>query len=149
MDSLTLGKARLRPTVCEGIDMKPDYTTLDEQSLVAFLKTRGLPLRIERARADLFYVEVQINPDRNEWGRLRVAILGSPSQAGQELHEAMLAHGKGWWGIHRSNLAVLAPDGSVPDIIAFIGKTKLACWGVLTIAGSDNAFVVPGGYREL
>ncbi|MDF2698430.1 MAG: hypothetical protein K0S65_6814, partial [Labilithrix sp.] len=55
----------------------------------------------------------------------------------------------GSWGIHRANIAVLAPPGSVPDILAFVGKTKLACWGVLTVAGRDDAFVVPGGYREL
>ncbi|MCL2778299.1 MAG: hypothetical protein FWD73_09870 [Polyangiaceae bacterium] len=149
VDSLSLGEARLRSAVCKGIDTKPDYDTLDEQSIVTFLKARGLPVRIERARADLFYVGVQVNPDRNEWGRLRVAILGSPSQAGQELHEAVLAHGEGSWGIHRSNLAVLAPDGTVSDILAFVGRTKLACWGVLTIAGADDSFVVPGGYREL
>jgi hypothetical protein len=28
-------------------------------------------------------------------------------------------------------------------------KTKLACWGVLTMSARDDDFVVPGGYTEL
>jgi hypothetical protein len=140
---------RLRPSVCSDVDVRPEYAALDEQSIVAFLKARGLPTRVEKARSDLFYVETQINPDRDEWVRLRVAILPSAAQAGQELHHAILEHGPGSWGIHRSNLAVLAPIGSVDDILAFSAKTKLACWGVLTLAGRDDDFAVPGGYREL
>lgn len=146
---LSLGAMRMRSSVCANIDVKPDYGTLDEQSIVAFLKARGLPTRLEKARADLFYVEVQVNPERDEWARLRVAVLNSPSQAGRELHDAVLQHGTDSWGIHRANIAVLAPVGTLSEIMAFNGKTKLACWGVLTIAGLDDTFVVPGGYREL
>jgi len=146
---LALGGMRLLPAVCSGVDTKPDYTTLDERAMVAFLKARGLPVRIERARADLFYVEVQVNPDADEWARLRVAVLATSEQAGRELHDAILQHGPGSWGIHRANLAVLGPVGSVPDIVAFVGKTKLSCWGVLTVAGRDDDFVIPGNYREL
>jgi hypothetical protein len=146
---LTLGSTRLRPQVCSGIDVKPEYGTLDEESIVTFLKARGLPVRVERARADLFYVEVQVDPEHNDWARLRVAILATPSQAGRELHDGVLAHGEGSWGIHRANLAVLAPLGNFEDTVAFVGKTKLACWGVWTVAGRDDTFVVPGGYREL
>lgn len=146
---MTLGDMRLRPAVCDGLDVKPEYGTLDEQAIVKFLKARGLPVRIERARADLFYVEVQVNPDTDEWARLRVAVLGSPIQAGRELHDAVLQHGPGSWGIHRANIAVLGPGASVSDILAFIGKTKLSCWGVLTVAGRDDSFAVPGNYREL
>ena len=39
--------------------------------------------------------------------------------------------------------------GEVGNIMAFAERTKLACWGVLTVAGPDDAMVVPGGYREL
>jgi hypothetical protein len=34
-------------------------------------------------------------------------------------------------------------------MLAFALKTRLACWGVLTVAGRDDDFVVPGGYTEL
>lgn len=145
----TLGTTRFRREVCQGVDVSPDYATLDEQAVVAFLKARGFPLRTVRARSDLVYVEMQLNPDKDEWVRLRVAVLGTSAQAGQELHEAVLQHGTGAWGVHRANLAVLAPAGDVDDVVAFAAKTKLACWGVLTIAGRDDSFVIPGGYREL
>ena len=145
----TLGTMRLKRGVCEGVDMSPDYGTLDEQSIVAFLKARGFPLRTVRARSDLVYVEMQLNPDRDEWVRLRVAMLPGAAQAGQELHEAVLQHGAGTWGVHRANLAVLAPPGTPEDVVAFAVRTKLACWGVLTVAGRDDTFVIAGGYREL
>lgn len=145
----SLETMRLKPFVCADVDLKPEYAMLDEQGLVAFLKARGFPTRTERARADLVYVELQLNPERDEWVRLRAAILPSPAQAGQELYHAILEHGPGSWGVHRANLAVLAPIGDVGDIQAFIARTKLACWGVLTIAGRDDVFAVPGGYREL
>jgi hypothetical protein len=146
---MTPGAMRLKPSLCDGIDVQPDYTNLDERSVVDFLKKRGFPVRTVRARSDLVYVELQLNPDRDEWVRLRVAILQSAPQAGAELHRAELEHGTDSWGVHRSNLAVLGPAGDVGDIVAFHARTKLACWGVLSIAGRDDDFAVPGGYREL
>jgi hypothetical protein len=137
------------PSVCTGLNVLPDYATLDENALVEFLKAQGLPVRLERARADLTYVDLQINPETNEWARLRVAVLGTPVQAGRELHDAILQHGPGSWGIHRSNLAVLGPITTLPNLVAFVAKTKLSCWGVLTVGGPDDNFVIPGNYREL
>ena len=148
-NGVVLGATHLRPEVCRGIDVKPEYGVLDERSLLEFLKQRGFPVRTVRARSDLVLVEFQLNPDRDEWVRLRVAILPAALQAGEELHRAILEHGPGAWGIHRGNLAVLAPSGDFANILAFAGKTKVACWGVLTVAGEDDAFVVTGGYREL
>ena len=80
--------------------------------------------------------------------RLRVAILNDAQAAGADLHKAILDHGSGSWGVHRSNLAVLGPIGNVDQIMELAGRTKLACWGVLTVAGRDAAFVIPGGYME-
>ena len=147
--NLNLGEARMLPSVCTADDVTPEYAALDETAVANFLKKKGLPVRIERARADLFYVEVQLNPDTDEWVRLRVAILGTSAQAGRELHDAILQHGMGSWGLHRANLAVLGPEGSVSDIVRFVARTKLSCWGVLTVADRDDAFVIPGNYREL
>lgn len=147
--NLTLGEARMLPSVCSGTNLSPETGTLDETSFVGFLKSKGLPTRIEKARTDLFYVEAQVNPETDQWVRLRVAILNTPAQAGRELHEAVLQHGMGAWGVHRGNLAVLGPAGSVDDIVRFAAKTKVSCWGVLTVAGADDAFVIPGNYREL
>jgi len=138
----------LPPAVCSGIDLQPASTALDERAIIDFLKAQGIQTRTEQKRGDLVYVEA-LDPQTNKWIRLRVAILGSSMLAGRELHDAMLQHKKGSWGIHRSNLAVLGPVSDVEAIRSFATKTKLACWGVLTIAASDEAVVVPGGYREL
>jgi hypothetical protein len=147
--SVNLGAARLKSAVCQGVDLGPEFGLIDERSIVTFLEKQGIAVRMERARADLAYVEFQPNPGRDQWVRLRVATLGSASQAGQELYRALLEKGEGTWGVHRSNIAVLGPAGEVDNVIAVAAKTKLSCWGVLTIEGDKDAFVIAGGYREL
>jgi hypothetical protein len=145
--SLSLGEARLRPEVCSGMaENKPDQTRLDENALAAFLQRQGFQTSLIRARADLVYLDIT-NSGGDRPVRLRVAVLND-SQAGADLHKALLEHGGGSWGVHRSNLAVLGPIGDVGQIVEFAGRTKLACWGVLTVAGRDDDFVIPGGYME-
>jgi hypothetical protein len=146
--SFELGGVRLKSDVCDGVaDNHPDSSHLDEGALVAFLEHQGLQTTTSRARADLVYVDVT-NAGGSHPVRLRVAILNDPPAAGQDLHHAVLQHGEGSWGVHRSNLAVLGPIGSVDQILEFAGRTKLACWGVLTVSARDDDFVVPGGYME-
>jgi hypothetical protein len=141
------GTLRLHPEVCKEEALKPDFGRLDEDSFVAFLRAHGVEgVRRIRARNDLVYVDVG---QGEKAVRFRIAILKSPEEAGNELHEAMLEHGPGSWGVHRSNLAVLAPSASLEDVLSFVNDTKLACWGVLTFAGLDDTFVIPGGYTEL
>lgn len=139
---------RFRPGLCEADELHPDYAHLDETSLIGFLERQHIDARVERPRADLLYLSLggagTVQPIR-----LRVAILANADDAGRELHEGILQHGPGSWGVHRSNLAVLGPVGSFSDDIAFAATTKLACWGVFTVAGTDDTFVVPGGYTEL
>ena len=139
--------ACLMPQVCEGESLTPEFGTLNEEDLVTFLEKHGYKTRIVRARRDLVYVDAFTSGD--DFVRLRVALLPSPAAAGRELHEAILDHGPGSWGVHRSNLAVLAPIGSYAQIISFASESKLSCWGVLTVAGLDDTLVVPGGYMEL
>lgn len=145
--SIAPGYMRLKPQACQGEPLKPDYTNLNEGALVRFLTAHGYESRTVRARSDLVYVDVTNAGDHPV--RLRVAILNDAPAAGRELHEAILQHGPGSWGVHRSNLAVLAPIGDPDEVVSFAVKTKLACWGVLTMAGLDDTFVVPGGYFEL
>ena len=142
------GGARLRPEICRNIaENKPEERRLDEGALITFLERQGYRTSVERARPDLVYVDV-LSGDEGAV-RLRVAILPDPQAAGQNLHRALLEHGAGAWGVHRSNLAVLAPVSSPRHAVTFAGRTKLACWGVLTIADRDDDFVLPGGYMEL
>ena len=81
--------------------------------------------------------------------RLRLAVLEDSPHASADLHQSILEHGPGWWGARRSNLALLAPRASLHDALAFAIKYKLACWGVFTYGGLDDAYVVPGPYGEL
>jgi len=141
------GSMRLRPTICDGEVLTPEFSPLTEDDLASYLEKHGFRTRKSRARRDLVYIDVL--DAGQDYVRLRVAILDQAPAAGRELHEAILQHGPGSWGVHRSNLAVLAPIGSPDQIIGFAVKSKLACWGVLTLAGLDDTFVVPGGYMEL
>ena len=118
------------------------------QNFVQFLRDSGFACTESKARPDLVYVDVS-GPGIQKPVRFRVAVLADAGEAGRDLHLALLEHGKGRWGVHRSNLAVLGPEGTYDDIVAFAARSKLACWGVLTIVGLDDTFVIPGGYAEL
>ena len=111
-----------------------------------FLRGQGLDVRPSVARVDLQYLDVPV--DSKHSVRLRVAVLPSQPRAGEELHEAMTRQGTGSWGVHRGTVAILGPVGHVSDIIAFASKSKLACWGVLSIQDGDDTVTVPGGYLE-
>jgi hypothetical protein len=130
------------------MNLEPEVSPLDPNHLIRFLERQQLHVQVERPRADLVYLIVS-NAGTASPVRLRVAILADANLAGEELHQAVLQHGTGSWGVRRSNLAVLGPIGTAEDDLAFAGKTKLSCWGVFVMAGRDDAVSVPGGYREL
>ncbi len=142
-----------RPGVCAGVELRPDYRTLNESSIVSFLRDQNFAVRVERQpvearRPDLVFIFVQV-PGAAESIPLRVAMLPSADEAGRSLYDALLVRGSRVWGIHRSNVAVLGPQGaSFHDDLAFAAKTKLACWGTFTTTDGSNAFVIPGGYAE-
>jgi len=139
---------RFKPGLCTAEELRPDGRVLTEGNLIEFLSRQQLDVRIERPRADLIYLVVS-GAGTDAPVRLRVAILKGPSQAGLDLHQALLEHGPGSWGVHRSNLAVLGPIGSLEDDLVFAAKTRLSCWGMFMTAGRDDTYAVPGGYREL
>lgn len=139
---------QFKPSICDGENLRQEVAPLTEESFLSFLARQGIDVRLERQRADLVYANLTGGGTASPV-RMRIAILRSADEAGRELHEAILQHGEGSWGVHRSNLAVLGPVGATQDDLAFAARTKLACWGVMTIAGTDDTFVVPGGYLEL
>lgn len=139
---------RLKPSVCEGQDTAPVLDKiLDERSLLEHLAAAKLQVKVQRARADLIYIDV-LDAGTQAPVRLRLATLKSREAAGRELHEAIQQHGRGSFGFHRGNLALLAPVAPTEDALAFAIRTRLACWGVLTIAAADDDYVVAGGYAE-
>ena len=52
-------------------------------------------------------------------------------------------------GLHRSNLAVLAPTASPDDAVVLAEEAASRVLGTLAIAGHDDNYVIPGGYTEL
>jgi hypothetical protein len=143
-----LGSLTFRDKVCAGQELAPPYSHLDENDLITFLQRRNLKVSVERPRGDLAYVVVDDARTRRP-ARLRVAILSDADDAGRELAEALIQHGEGSWGVHRANLAVLGPVGDTTHDLTFAAEIGLACWGVFTIRGKTDTYVIPGAYREL
>jgi hypothetical protein len=139
---------RFKPGLCDASELVPDGKLLTEENIITFLNKQQLDVRVERPRSDLIYLMVT-GAGTDVPVRLRVAILKNADEAGLELHEALLQHGPGSWGVRRSNLAVLGLTGSLVDDLTFAAKTRLSCWGMFMTAGRDDTYVVPGGYREL
>ena len=142
-----LSSLRFRDGLCNAQALIPERNQLNESHIIAYLQKQGVDVRVERQRTDLVYLNVTGVGTKNPI-RFRVAILKSREEAGRELHEGILQHGEGSWGLHRANLAVLGPIGSAEDDLRFAAKLKLPCWGVFTIAGRDDTFVIPGAYVE-
>ena len=142
-----LSSLRFREGLCNGQTLIPERTELNENNIISFLQKQGVDVRVERQRTDLVYLNVAGAGTKGPV-RFRVAILKSREEAGRELHEGILQHGEGSWGLHRANLAVLGPLGSAEDDLRFAARLKLPCWGVFTIAGRDDTLVIPGAYIE-
>lgn len=142
---------RLRPAVCEGLDLRPEYGSLNEANLVRFLEQQQYAVQVQHQQVDpkqppLTFVFVVVPGAAPV--PLRVAILPNGDDAAQALYDALLKRGPGVWGFHRSNLSVLGPVGTKSEDIAFAAKTKLACWGAVTLAEGDEVLALAGGYAE-
>jgi hypothetical protein len=141
-----------RPDLCDGYDLRPDSSVLTEANLLRFLHEQRLDVQVqhqavEAQNPDLNYLFVSI-PGVAQPVSLRVATLPNADEAGRALSEAIEKRGRGSWGVHRSNLAVLGPSGSTEDDVAVAATSKLACWGTFTSQDAGDAIVIPGGYAE-
>jgi hypothetical protein len=145
--SVTLGEFKFAPNVCQGIDVHAQTAPLTVDDLARYLEAQGAKMAPLKARPDLYWFDFP-NGEENGKLRVRVAVLNSPALAAKDLHDSLLDHGPGWWGLRRSNLAVLMPKTDLDEALAFTVKYKLMCWGIFTYAGRDDAYVVPGPYSE-
>ena len=149
---ITLGQFKIKPDVCNGIATRPITETLSPEDLSRFMATLGSSIQPKKARGNLYWFDFPTKDKEDgtkAFVRLRLAVLESTEGATQDLHSSLLLHGPGWWGVRRSNLAVLAPKADLDEALAFAIKYKLVCWGVFTYAGNDDAYVVPGPYTQL
>jgi hypothetical protein len=145
--SVSFGEFKIHPDACKGIPTQPVVQPLTPDDLARFLDSQGAKIQPRRARTNLYWFDFP-NGDGG-FVRLRLAVLSDTNAAAKDLHASLLEHGPGWWGVRRSNLAVLAPKAGLSEALGFAMKHKLVCWGVFTYAGVDDAYVVPGPYAQL
>jgi hypothetical protein len=146
--SVSFGSFKIAAKACEGVDTHPIKNKLTQDDFARFMETLGIPDAPVKARGNLYWFDFP-GDDAADVVRLRLAVLDSAEEAADELHASLLDHGPGWWGIRRSNLAILAPRAGLSEAVAFALKHKLACWGVMAMAQVDDVYVIPGPYAEL
>jgi len=145
--SISLNRVLIRDEVCEGLEFGTETRPLAQDDLARFLvSVEATEAGQVKARGNLYWFQF---PGDEGSVRLRLAVLGSAEEAADELHRALLEHGPGWWGLRRSNLSILAPKASLDTAVSFAVKYKLVCWGMMSYAGLDDVYVVPGPYMEL
>jgi hypothetical protein len=148
--SITLGAFKISNALCKDIDTHPITNPLTQDDFTRFLESQGVKIAPKKARSNLYWYDFPNGEDApNDYVRLRLAVLDSSTGAGKDLHDSLLEHGPGWWGVRRANLAVLAPKAGLGEALAFAIKYKLPCWGMFTTTGVDDAYVVPGPYVDL
>jgi hypothetical protein len=147
---IVFNRVKIAPQACEKIDTHTISSPLNQEDFSRFLEAQGMKIEPRKARNNLYWYDIpngQAAP--KNFVRLRLAVLEDSPHASADLHQSILEHGPGWWGVRRSNLALLAPKAGLSTALAFALKYKLACWGMFTYGGLDDAYVVPGPYSEL
>jgi len=148
--AIKFNMAKIAPSACEKLDTHPMTGKLNQEDFSRFLETQGIKIVPRKARDNLYWYDFPNGQEApRNFVRLRLAVLEDSPHASANLHQSVLEHGPGWWGVRRANLAILAPKASLRDALAFAVKYKLVCWGIFTYAGNDDAYVVPGPYAEL
>lgn len=148
--AIAFNSFKITQAACPNIDTHPVTQRLGQDDLTKFFEAQGLHVPARKARSNLYWYDIP-NGERGGRGfvRLRLAVLDTEPLASADLHQSLLEHGPGWWGVRRSNLALLAPKTSLHEAVRFAIKYKLVCWGMLTYAGVDDAYVVPGPYSDI
>jgi hypothetical protein len=147
---VAFNRVKIAPRACEKIDTHAVTAPLNQEDFTRYLEAQGVKIEPRKARNNLYWYDFPNGEAApNNFVRLRLAVLDDQAHASADLHQSILEHGPGWWGVRRSNLAVLAPKTGLREALAFALKYKLPCWGIFTYGGLDDAYVVPGPYGEL
>ncbi|MDC0746316.1 hypothetical protein [Polyangium mundeleinium] len=151
--SISLNGFVIKDEVCKEVDTRPVTQRLGPEDFARFLETQGLKIEPQKARDNLYWFDFPTGEKKEgepqQFLRLRLAVLDDHFAATRDLQESLLDHGPGWWGVRRSNLAVLAPKTGLSESVAFALKHKLVCWGMFAYSGTDDVYGVPGPYTEL
>ncbi len=151
--SIRLNGFVIKDDVCKDIDTHPITQKLSPEDFARYLEERGIKIEPRKARDNLFWFDFPTGENKEgeerKFVRLRLAVLRDQFAASRDLHESLLDHGPGWWGLRRSNLAILAPKTELSTALGFALKHKLVCWGMFAYSGTEDVYVVPGPYTQL
>lgn len=151
--SIRLNGFVIKDDACKDIDTHPVTQKLSPDDFARYLEARGLKVEPRKARDNLYWFDFPTGEakegEKAPFVRLRLAVLRDQFSASRDLHESLLDHGPGWWGLRRSNLAILAPKADLSTALGFALKHKLVCWGMFAYAGAEDVYVVPGPYTQL
>lgn len=151
--SIRLNGFVIKEDVCKDIDTHPVTQKLSPDDFARYLETRGIKVEPRKARDNLYWFDFPTGEakdgEKSPFVRLRLAVLRDQFSASRDLHESLLDHGPGWWGLRRSNLAILAPKTDLSTALGFALKYKLVCWGMFAYSGTEDVYVVPGPYTQL
>lgn len=135
------------------VDTHTVVAALTQEDFARHMEAMGEKVAPQKARGNLYWYDLPVKEGAGEkeqrYLRMRVAVLGSPEEAAIDLHKSLLEHGPGWWGVRRSNLAILLPKAGLDEAMRFAMKYKLPCWGSMAYAGRDDVYVIPGPYTQL
>jgi hypothetical protein len=151
--SVRLNGMVIKEDVCKDIDTHPVTQKLSPEDFARYLEARGIKIEPRKARDNLYWFDFPTGKakegEKAPFVRLRLAVLRDQFSASRDLHESLLDHGPGWWGLRRSNLAILAPKADLSTALGFALKHKLVCWGMFAYSGAEDVYVVPGPYTQL
>lgn len=151
--SIRLNGFVIKEDVCKDIDTHPVTQKLSPDDFARYLEGRGIKVEPRKARDNLYWFDFPSGEAKEgeppPFVRLRLAVLRDQFSASRDLHESLLDHGPGWWGLRRSNLAILAPKTDLSTALGFALKYKLVCWGMFAYSGAEDVYVVPGPYTQL
>lgn len=151
--TIRLNNFVIKDDVCKDIDTHPITQKLSPEDFARYLEERGIKIEPRKARDNLYWFDFPTGENKEgeekKFVRLRLAVLRDQFAASRDLHESLLDHGPGWWGLRRSNLAILAPKTELSTALGFALKHKLVCWGMFAYSGTEDVYVVPGPYTQL
>ena len=109
-----LQPAQVRAAACDKVDTHTITTPLNQEDFTRFLEAQGVKIEPRKARNNLYWYDFPNGEAApKNFVRLRLAVLEDSPHASADLHQSILEHGPGWWGVRRSNLALLAPKAEL------------------------------------
>ena len=101
--AIGFNKMKIAPSLCEKVDTHAITSKLNQEDFTRFLEAQGVKIEPRKARDNLYWYDFPNGGEApKNFVRLRLAILEDQPHASADLHQSILEHGPGWWGVRRS-----------------------------------------------